>query len=269
MKSKFDVMVAAGLGGVVVSFVFGVITSQGNFMSFISVPSLIIVVVGGLVATMISYSGKTFPYLIAGFQIVFQDRDYSKPGIVKQMVDISKIVRKSGFLAVEETLETLEDQYMKKGLQLVIDGMEPDVITEIMELEVDALAERHSKVIGAFGAYGEFLPAFGMIGTLIGLIIMLADLSDSAALGAGMSAALITTLYGALFANGLIIPIQKKLQDMSATELEVMDMVLKGVLDIQTGVSPRFLEEKLLSYCSPKDKEAYADLDAQPANDEE
>jgi chemotaxis protein MotA len=231
--------------------------SKGIINSFLSLPSAIIVIFGGLAATILTYSTHSPRLFFVGLGRAFKNPKAKKDEIIKQMVELNKLVRKSGFLAIEEEVEELDNEFMKKGLRLIIDGIEPEVIKELLNLEVEVFEMEQEKIVSIFNAYSTFLPAFGMIGTLIGLIIMLGDLSDTASLGSGMAAALITTFYGSLFANGIVLPIAKKIEYNNEQEAEVKDLIIAGIIDIQTGMSPRLMEQKLATYMSEAEKKRY------------
>jgi chemotaxis protein MotA len=143
---------------------------------------------------------------------------------------------------------------MKSGLQMIIDGVEPDVIKRIMELKMDTMERRHGQGQEVFAKWGELAPAFGMIGTLIGLITMLAKLDDPSAIGAGMATALLTTFYGSLFANLVLLPIASNLSEQSQTELFTAELIVDGIIEIQSGTNPRMIEEKLMNYLSTEEQ---------------
>ncbi|MCC5427196.1 motility protein A, partial [Clostridium botulinum] len=152
----------------------------------------------------------------------------------------------------------LTDDYMKKGLRMVVDGIEPETIRDIMELEIDEMEKRHKSGADMLKTWGGYSPAFGMIGTLIGLIQMLANLTDSSTIASGMGKALITTFYGSVMANMVFNPMGANLMFKSGVEATTREMVLEGVLAIQSGVNPRIMEEKLVSYLSPTERLAYS-----------
>jgi chemotaxis protein MotA len=167
---------------------------------------------------------------------------------------MAEIARREGVLALEEKLKDVEEPFLKQGLQLVVDGMDADNARAILETTMDGVDGRHQTQIGLWKAIGGYCPAFGMLGTLVGLINMLGNLSDPEQLGIGMSLALLTTLYGVFFANVFFVPIANRLDALNAAEMTTMSLVVDGVLAIQAGASPRMLVERLESYLDPNQR---------------
>jgi chemotaxis protein MotA len=182
--------------------------------------------------------------------------NYEEERIIARLVAFSEKARREGLLALEDDLEEVEDDFLRKGIQLVVDGTDPEIIKSILNTELSKIQERHEAGIKLFDDWGKFAPAWGMTGTLIGLIGMLANIEDQAAIGSGMATALITTLYGVIIANLIMIPIKNKLTDRDVSETLVKEIMIEGILSIQSGDNPRILEEKLLSYMTPARREA-------------
>jgi Flagellar motor component len=225
---------------------------------FYDVPSIIITIFGSLCAIMINYplsDVKRFPAVIAQS---FKDLKMSSFETIELFTSLSKKARREGLLSLEDEIANLGDDYLKKGLQMVIDGIEPETIREILELEIGEMERRHTTGVNMLKSWAAYAPAFGMIGTLIGLILMLANLSDSSQIASGMAVALITTFYGALMANLILTPMGAKLALRSEKEAAAREMMLEGILAIQSGVNPRIVEEKLLCYLSPQERKKYA-----------
>jgi len=168
--------------------------------------------------------------------------------IISMIVTFSEKARREGLLALEDDLDELEDEFLRKGIQLVVDGTDPEIIRNIMETELNNMQSRHGEGIKIFEDWGIFAPAFGMIGTLIGLILMLSNIEDKSAIGPGMSTALITTLYGALLANLVFITIANKLSYVNDQEILLREIMIEGTLSIQSGDNPRIVKEKLISF---------------------
>lgn len=257
MKKPSDTMSLIGLIAVFGMVVYGILGSGGAFGQFINIPSLVIVVGGGLTSLILAQSSSAIANLKTGFGLAFKKNDINYSSMISEFVRLGSLVRKSGFLILEEEIENIQDSFLANGLQMLTDGEESETIVQTLELRIDMMAERHGSVAATYDLYTAYLPAFGMIGTLIGLIIMLSDLSDSAALGSGMAAALITTFYGSLFANGVTDPIGKKVAAMSEEEVLYREFIIKGILLIQSGENPRNIEDKLLSYLSPSQMEKF------------
>jgi chemotaxis protein MotA len=251
-----DIATVLGLVLVIAAMFIGI---GSNMSSFINIPSLVIVVVGDLAAIIMSFPlNKTLDAAKNASSVVLFRKDPDYVSMVRSLVSFSEKARKEGLLALEDDLANVEDEYMKKGLQLVIDGTDPELVRGVMEAEMDVTAASYNDIKALFDAAAEFGPAYGMLGTLIGLIILLKNLSNPDTLGPSMAVALITTFYGSLIANALGIPLAHKVETAAADKLLEMQIVLEGVLSIQAGDNPRLLEEKLKVFLPAKDKAALA-----------
>lgn len=251
--SKFNpVPILAIVAGLILILVS--IAMSGNILIFWSLSSLIITVVGSFCALLASFPTKVLLNIPNIVRQAFVEPVESRQILVSLFSSLSRKARSEGLLALEDELTEISDEFVVKGIQMVIDGIEPESIKDILEFEIYAIQKRHSYGHDVFIKWGELAPAFGMLGTLIGLILMLSDLSDANAIGIGMATALITTFYGALFANLILIPIGNKLQSQTGEEVFTKEMVIEGVLSIQSGVNPRIIEEKLTTYLSPEEK---------------
>ena len=237
--------------------------SGSSIMIFWDLPSVLITVGGSFAAVMMVYSLEDIKLLGKLLGQIFSEKKISSIEIIHKFEQISKKARREGLLSLEEDISELEDDFMKRGLQMVVDGIEPDTIKDILELEIDEMENRHNNSASIFSAWGIYAPAFGMIGTLIGLIQMLQNLTDIANIASGMGKALITTFYGSLLANLFCIPMAANLKQKSAKEASLRQLMLEGILAIQSGVNPRIVEEKLLTYIAPKDKLEYMKLSAE------
>lgn len=226
----------------------------GSLKSFWSVSSLIITMVGSFMALLASFPFKVLKQTPTILKQAFVHPLDNRVELVTMVSELSRKARSEGLLSLEEELTTIEDEFLVKGLQMVVDGIEPENIKQIMELEIEAIERRHSMGHSIFKSWGDLAPAFGMIGTLIGLITMLSDLSDASAIGIGMATALITTFYGAFFANMALIPIANKLQSQTEDEIYTREMMIESILSIQSGINPRIVEEKLTTFLTPREK---------------
>lgn len=239
--------------GVIASFMLLVATilMGSGLGAFINIPSLLVVVGGTACATMINYPLKDVINSIKVMKNAFFAKSLTYGEIISNFVNYANKARKEGILALESTLPEIEDTFLKKGLQLTIDGLEPTAITEIMETEITFIQDRHRLGADTFQAMGTFAPAFGMIGTLIGLVQMLQNMSDPSSIGPSMAVALITTFYGAVMANVLFLPIAGKLRTRSKEETLLKDMILHGIISLSRGDNPRIIEQKLHSFLPP------------------
>ena len=263
-----DIATLLGLVIGVAMVVFGIISSGGTgaFKYFIDPASILITIGGSIGATLTSNKLQDFINALKAISLTIKD-DNKDPGeVIHTIIDLSNIARKEGLLALEEAANGIEDQFLKKGVMLVVDGTDPDLVRGILETDLMCLEERHKTVIAVWEKWAEMGPAWGMIGTLIGLINMLQNMSDPNSIGPSMSVALVTTLYGSLIANWLASPTAAKLSENHARELTLRTITIEGLLSIQAGENPRVIEEKLKSFLSPNSRES---LNADNAGGEE
>jgi chemotaxis protein MotA len=226
----------------------------GTLNSFISIDSFVVTILGSLCALVVSYSiggALRIPKLLLK---VMDAPDSDRLKYITIFGEMSKKARKDGLLAIEDDIQGVGNEYLTSGMQMVIDGVEPEGIRGIMELEIETLENRHKVGHDIFDKWGAYAPAFGMIGTLIGLINMLADMQDADSIAVGMATALITTFYGAVAANLVFIPIADNLKAKTAEEVYTREMILEGILEIQAGTNPRLIEEKLKVYLTPAER---------------
>ena len=218
---------------------------------FINQPGSAAITVGGSVGgVIISFPFSKLKTLAPIFmKSVTEPSKVTEYGtIIAEMVEYASEARRNGVLSLDARTEKIQDPFIKKGIQLAVDGTAPEQIEEILELEIEYLTKRHADNQGMILKWAELAPAFGMIGTLIGLIAMLANLSDPEAIGPAMALALITTLYGSMIANIVCIPAAAKLATRTKEELVKNEIVISAVLSIQNGDNPRIVEQKLLTY---------------------
>ena len=247
----------ASIGGFVLGLglILWGILSGGNALSlFWDAPSLIIVM-GGSFAGMLAMSPISRITGIGKVLSVFMNKQvFNREEIISQLVAFSESARKEGLLSLDDALNDVEDDFLRNGMRLVVDGSDPDVIKSVLYSDLDKIEGRHQKGIDFFGNWGTLGPAFGMIGTLVGLIGMMANLEDISSVGKNMGVALITTFYGSILANLFLIPIQKKLEDKHSVEMLVKEIMVEGILSIQAGDNPRILEQKLYTFLAPDER---------------
>ncbi len=223
------------------------------FELFINVPSMMITFGGTFAATMIHYPLPQIKSIAPILKNVFTTSPETPNAAIDILVNLAEKARREGLLSLESDVEMTENVFLKKGIQLVIDGTDPELVREIMEIELEYLEERHKVGVGLFEAMGFYSPAFGLVGTLLGLIGMLKALGqDINALGPKMAIALVTTLYGAVFANFIALPISGKLKVRSGEEIQLKQVMIQGIICIQEGNNPRIVRQKLMSFLSPK-----------------
>lgn len=226
------------------------VAALGNFYDLTS----IFVTFGGAFMCSLLMTDGIPQYLsnIKSFKLILKTKATNEIETIKKIIDLSNVSRKEGLLALEEAANTVEDDFLKKGLLLIVDGTDPELVRSIMETEQIAVEERHKTVISFWENLASMGPAWGMIGTLIGLINMLKTLSDISTVGPNMAVALVTTFYGSVLANWIATPCATKLKANNDKEITLRNIMVEGLLSIQAGENPRVIEEKLKSFLPPK-----------------
>lgn len=245
--------IASAFGLVLVAIFQG-----GGLGLFLNAPSLMIVGGGTLGTTMINYPLKEVLGVIGVVRNVFFSKVSSAKDIIKQFGEFSNKARREGILALESEITNIDEEFLQKGLQLSIDGLEPASIKEILETEISYVRDRHKLGAEIFTTMGTYAPALGMVGTLIGLVQMLQSMSDPSSIGPAMAVALLTTFYGAVAANLLFIPIAGKLKTRSSEEVLVKELMVEGVICLSNGENPRIVEQKLMAFLPPNQREKEA-----------
>ena len=234
--------------------VFGILSSGAAIGDYWDLPSALITFGGAFSCVLVSHTTQDFINGIKGAALAFKVPELNTSEMIKSIIELSNVARKEGLLSLEEATAELEEPFLKKGILLVVDGTDPDLVRGIMETELVSVEERHKKVIGFWDMVAAMGPAWGMIGTLLGLVAMLNDMNDPSSIGPSMAVALITTLYGSLLANWIATPIANKLRVNNAAEMQQKEVMIEGLLSIQAGENPRVIEEKLKSFLAPKDR---------------
>lgn len=226
----------------------------GSLSGLIDIPSMFITIGGSYMCLFLTYP---LSYVIGIFKVmgkVFKVADYKEKEMVQKLVALSEKSRRTGLLALEEEIQDFDDDFLRTGLRNVIDGIDGAAIRVSMENELSQMEERHNKWISLINAWATLAPGFGMLGTVIGLIGMLLNLEDKSSLGPNMAVALVTTFYGSMMANWMLIPIASKLAYQNNLEVRSKEMIIEGILGIQSGDHPRILAQRLLTYLDPKDR---------------
>jgi chemotaxis protein MotA len=231
--------------------VLGAIFMGSGLNVFINIPSLCIVVGGTIGVTLVAYPLKDFLSVIKVVQKAIFTKNISPTELISKFTDFAQITRKEGILALESKIKEVTDEFLKKGVQLSIDGLEPQQIQNILNTEIDFVRDRHKLGADIFTSMGTFAPAMGMIGTLIGLVQMLQSMDDPSTIGPAMAVALLTTFYGSLMANICCMPIAGKLKTRSKEEMLTKEMTIQGIISLSNGDNPRILEQKLLAFLPP------------------
>ena len=251
-----DIASLAGIILGVVMLVFGLISSAGigGLGEYVDYPSAIITFGGAFSSTLASVSMQNFIGGLKSFTLIFKTATLNTTDMIAKIIELSNIARKEGLLSLEEAATDLDEPFLKKGILLIVDGTDPDLVRAIMETELVSIEGRHKDLIGFWETLGAMGPAWGMIGTLIGLVDMLYNMEDVAAIGPAMAVALVTTFYGSVLANWICIPVANKLKANNAAEMMQKEVMIEGLLSIQAGENPRVIEEKLKSFLAPKDR---------------
>jgi chemotaxis protein MotA len=223
-----------------------------QFILFINIPSMMITFGGTICATLINYPLKQFLGVWNIARKVMMEPAENTTGIISQFVSLAQKAKREGFLSLESDIKKIDNDFMKRGVQLVVDGQDAEFIRGLLETEVAFVQERHKVGQEIFIALGTYAPAFGLIGTVIGLILMLANLQDQSQIASGMAVALLTTFYGAMAAYLLFNPIAGKLKRRSEEEVLVKQVIIRGVLLLQSGTTPSIIEGNLQAYLEPR-----------------
>ncbi len=233
----------AGFACVVISIVL-----NGEVSSFLNGPSVFVVLGGVICATLASFPFKKIRNLLKALKNAFKKDTTYIHDDMEMLISMANTARKEGILALEGSAEEIQDPFLKKGIMLIVDGSDPELIKGIMETDLEFVKERHAETRSILDTMAAYSPAFGMIGTLIGLINMLKNLSDMSTLGPSMAVALVTTFYGTMLANLVFTPLSKKLKAVGNKEYLRKELILEGLLSIQDGENPRIIREKLSAF---------------------
>lgn len=250
-----DITTIVGMIMCIVFVVLGIVTgdegvaAMNHFYDLVS----IFITLGGSICCMMMQA-KSFGEFGASFKsisLAMKKQTADEAKTISDIIGLSNVARKEGLLALEEAANGIEDDFLKKGIMLVVDGTDPELVRSIMETELGAIDGRHNEKIGFWANWAGMGPAWGMIGTLVGLVNMLYNMEDMSKIGPNMAVALLTTLYGSLLANWLCVPISFKLKQNNSVEIMMKEVMVEGLLSIQAGENPRVIEEKLKSFLAP------------------
>ena len=253
-----DIATIIGLVASFVLMIFGMVYNQGTVdftrvIAFLDVPSMLITF-GGAFMCMLATSDSigVFVAHLKSFGLATKVYSASEAEMIGKVIELSNTARKEGLLELEEAAQSIDEPFLKKGILLIVDGTDPEFVRGILETELDCIGSRHKGTISFWENLASMGPAWGMIGTLVGLINMLGNLSDINSVGPNMAIALVTTFYGSLLANWICTPVATKLKANSEKEIMIKEIIVEGLLSIQAGENPRIIEEKLKSFISPE-----------------
>ena len=243
-----DLATIIGLGSALMLVIFGI--KLENLAAFIDLPSVYITIGGSVAATIAAFPGSKLLETLSVVKNAFFVQKDTPVETIRQLVEFAEQARREGILALEARAADIKDDFLKKGIQLAVDGTEPELIKDILSTDISFTESRHEEGAKIF----DFLalgPSFGMIGTLIGLVMMLGNMSDVSSIGPNMAVALITTFYGSMLANCICLPIVEKLKFASQKEIMIKELMLEGIMSLQSGDNPRIVEHKLTAFLSP------------------
>lgn len=247
----------ATLIGLVAGFLLIIITVvlSADIGMFINIPSAVVVLGGTTAAVLVNFPMSHVVSVVGVVKNAFLHKEVQTDTLITKMVEFATVARREGILALESHVSSAGDEFLGTSVQLAIDGTSPELIKDILTTEIAFMEDRHNMGVSILDSAGTFAPAFGMIGTLIGLVAMLANMDDPSQIGPAMAVALLTTLYGAVLANLVFLPCAGKLKVRTANELLQKEVVIEGILSIQSGDNPRVVEQKLKAFVSPAARE--------------
>nr|MBP3598245.1 motility protein A [Eubacterium sp.] len=251
-----DLASIIGLVGCAAAVIYGIVSGDQGVAAlgnFYDLSSILITVVGSFMC-MLTMADDIPGFLnsVKSISLITKKSVSNEGEVIRTIIDLANVARKEGLLQLEEAASDIDDDFLKKGIMLIVDGTDQELVTSILETELNCIERRHNKIISFWEGLAAMGPAWGMIGTLIGLINMLKLLDDPSSIGPNMAVALITTLYGSLLANWIGIPVATKLKAINAREIMTKEVICEGILSIQAGENPRVIEEKLKSFLAPK-----------------
>jgi len=250
-----DIASIVGLFLAIGLIIASILLGEAPVTAFVDLPSMLVVFGGATAASMLCFPLNSMLKAPMIAMKVLLNKNEDRIGLINQIVELAETARRDGLLALESKVIDIDNPLVKTGIQMAVDGSTPDVVEEVLRTEIDAISSRHREGKSIMDQLGRFAPAYGMIGTLIGLIMMLQDMSDPSTIGSGMAVALITTLYGAIIANVLFSPFAEKLGLMSRNEMVSFEIAVRGVMAIQSGESPRAIDQKLRTFLPPKQRD--------------
>jgi chemotaxis protein MotA len=260
MKAATAIGIGAGVGALLLASMM-----EGTQpMAFFNISALIIVLGGTGAATLSSVGMDTMKKIPALYKLAFGPPELDVRARVQLLVSLAEQARREGLLALDAQIGEIDDEFTRKGLQLVVDGTDPELVREILEAELDGMTTRHAAGATAFEKAGGFGPTMGIIGTVMGLVHVLQNLSAPSTLGPSISTAFIATLLGVGSANVIFLPVAARLRGLSSAESELRILTLEGILAVQAGDNPRVVADKLNSYVAPAERGAREDEDAAP-----
>ena len=245
-----------GLAMVIISILILGDWQMSSVVAFADAPSVMIVIGGTFASVFIGQPISRFLTAMKAFKMIFIVPKFDHAATIDNIVRLSNLARREGVLALEESAQSMDDPFLQKGIMLVVDGADPELVRSVLETEMVYMENRHRDVRGVWDMVVGLAPAWGMVGTMVALVLMMQNIQDIEALAANMALAMITTFYGALLANFIALPVSKKLAMYDAEEMLLKEVQIEGMLSIQNGENPRIIEEKLKAFLSPSLRKA-------------
>ncbi len=261
MKASTAIGIAAAFCGLLL----GALMEGSAVGAFFNIPAMLIVLGGTFGATLASTSMEAMKRIPSLYKKAMSSEKPDLAGRVEMLVSLADRARRDGLLALEGEIEQLDDEFTRKGLQLVVDGTEPELVLQVLENEIDGTSGRHGEGRSVFERAGGFAPTMGIIGTVMGLVHVLENLDQPETLGPAISGAFIATLYGVASANVIFLPIGNRLKHISEAEMALRELTIEGVLAIQAGDNPRIVADKLMAFVPPEERQATEKRSQEPA----
>lgn len=261
-------MKAATAIGVIVAIISLIVggTMKGTSPSQLINPAAFVIIIPTVAGCTLAAVGMArFKLIPTLYKTAFSPPDLDLGGKVRQLTGFAEKARKDGLLALEEQIDSIDDEFTRKGMQLVVDGTDPELLAEILEADTHAMHARHKANATVFMKAGAFAPTIGVMGTVVGLVAVLGNLSAPETLGPAIATAFIATLYGIASANLIFLPVGSRLTALSGEEVQARELVLEGIMAIQAGDNPRIVQEKLLSYIPPEERAAVREGSGKPS----
>lgn len=250
-----DIFLIIGIIVGLLSIVVGMIVKGANIAVLLNPAAAIIIIIGTMAAVMNSFPKKEFLKIPKVLGALFREKkDLNAGDVITQLVEMSQISRKSGLLALEQQVADMPNKFMKKGLSMIIDGIEPDYVREVLEIEINAMEERHNLGAKLFTTAGGAAPTLGVLGAVVGLIGALGNLEDTEKLGHMIAGAFVATLYGIFFGYVILHPFASRLKRKSHEEINIMYITLEGLLALQAGANPKNIQNKLIGMLEPNEQ---------------
>lgn len=262
MELGLIIGLVAGMAFTLISIFLAGDMNIGAVVSFLDAPSFMITVGGAMSAVIGSYPLPKFLNAMKSINKILKPDNVDPVGAIKDVIELANVARKEGLLALDDKSADM-DPFLRKGIMLVVDGTDQELVRNVLETEISCIEDRHKENIEIWELMASQFPAWGMIGTLVGLVIMLQNLDDPSSIGPKMAVALITTFYGSLFANWLSTPIANKMKFYSKQEILVKEVTIEGILSVAAGENPRIIEEKLKVFVSPAIRDEFGEGDSE------